>query len=136
MTPEFSYGLTPSLEAGLYLPFVFGAADRNRFAGPKLRAKWMPLRVDEEGNGSFAGVNVEYAWVSGALEQATRSMELRPIMGWRDSDWLIAFNPIFAFDLAGPAKGSAPAFEPSLKVARGVARGIAAGLEYYAAWDP
>src|SRR5438552_70081 len=52
-TPEFSYGVTPSLEAGLYLSFVHGAGDRDRFSAPKLRLKWMALRVDEDGNGAF-----------------------------------------------------------------------------------
>ena len=130
-TPEFSYGVTRTLEAGLYLPFVHGAGDRNRFGGPKLRAKWLPVQVDEQGHGAFAGVNVEYAWVSGALEQATRAMEVRPIAGWRDERWLVAVNPILGFDLAGPEKGARPSFSPSLKVAREVADGISIGPEYY-----
>jgi hypothetical protein len=131
-TPEFSYGITPAFEAGFYLPFVLGAEDRNRFAGPKVRAKWMPLRVDEEGNGFFAGVNFEYAWISSSLEQSTRAAEVRPIVGWRSPDWLVAMNPILGFDLAGPDKSSTPSFEPSFKVARNVGRGVMAGLEYYA----
>jgi hypothetical protein len=131
-TPEFSYGLTPSVEAGLYLPFVMGLDRGNRFAGPKLRMKWMPLRVDEEGHGAFAGVNFEYAWISDVLEQTTRALEVRPIIGWRDADWLVALNPILGFDLAGPEKSSKPQFEPSLKVARRMTEGLAAGFEYYA----
>ena len=136
LTPEFSYGVTPSLEAGLYLPLVFGAHGRDRFAGPKVRAKWMPLRVDEQGNGAFAGVNFEYAWVSDVLEQATRAMEVRPILGWRDADWLVAVNPILEFAFAGPDKGSRPDFNPSIKVARRVAEGISVGPEYYMELGP
>jgi hypothetical protein len=136
LTPEFSYGVTPALEAGLYLPLVHGADDRNKFAGPKIRAKWMPLRVDEQGNGAFAGVNFEYAWVSDVLEEATRAMEVRPILGWRDADWLFAVNPILEFAFAGPDKGKRPGFNPSLKIARRVADGIAIGPEYYAELGP
>lgn len=131
LTPEFSYGVSRTLEAGLYLPFVHGAGDRNRFGGPKLRAKWMPIQVDEAGNGAFAGINVEYAWVSAALEQATRAMEVRPIVGWRDARWLFAVNPILGFDFAGPEKGDRPSFGPSIKIARRVAEGISVGPEYY-----
>lgn len=131
VTPEFSYGITPSLEGGLYLPFLHGASGRDRFGGPKLRLKWMALRVDEEGNGAFAGVNFEYAWISSALEQATRAMEVRPIVGWRNADWLVAVNPILGFDFAGPDKGGRPNFSPSLKVARRVVEGLDAGFEYY-----
>jgi hypothetical protein len=132
ITPEFSYGLTRTLEGGLYLPFVHGAGDRNRFAGPKLRMKWMPLQVDDEGNGAFAGINFEYAWIAGVLEQATRALEVRPIVGWRNPDWLVAFNPILGFDLAGPERGGTPGFNPSLKIARRVAEGVSLGTEYYA----
>jgi len=131
LTPEFSYGVSPSLEAGLYLPLVFGADDRNKFAGPKIRAKWMPVRVDEQGNGAFAGVNFEYAWVSSVLEEATRAMEVRPILGWRDPDWLFAVNPILEFAFAGPEKGSRPDFNPSVKVARRIVEGVSIGPEYY-----
>jgi len=131
LTPEFSYGVSPSLEAGLYLPLVFGADDRNKFAGPKIRAKWMPVRVDEQGNGAFAGVNFEYAWVSSVLEEATRAMEVRSILGWRDPDWLFAVNPILEFAFAGPEKGSRPDFNPSVKVARRIVEGVSIGPEYY-----
>jgi hypothetical protein len=135
-TPEFSYGVTPSLEAGFYLPFVHGADNRDRFSGPKLRLKWMPLRVGEDGNGVFAGVNFEYAWISDVLEEATRAGELRPIVGWRDPDWLVAVNPILEFDFAGPNKGERPSFAPAVKVARRVVEGLAAGLEYYGDFGP
>ena len=93
--------------------------------------KWMPLRVDEDGNGAFAGLNFEYAWVSSSLEQATRALEVRPILGWRNEDWLLAVNPILGFDLAGPTKSGRPDFSPSFKVARRVVEGLDAGLEYY-----
>ncbi len=136
VTPEFSYGVTPALEAGLYLPFAHGSGGRDRFAGPKVRMKWMPLRVDEQGNGAFAGLNFEYAWVSPVLEQATRALEVRPIAGWRDAHWLVAVNPILGFDFAGPRRGSSPDFSPSLKVARTVAEGVALGAEYYAELGP
>jgi hypothetical protein len=136
LTPEFSYGATPSIELGLYTPFVFGADDRNKFSGPKLRVKWMPLRTDEDGNGAFAGLNFEYAWIADVLEQATRAGELRPIIGWRDPDWLVAVNPIFEFAFAGPDKGKRPDFTPAVKVSRRIVEGIAGGFEYYGDFGP
>jgi hypothetical protein len=132
VTPEFSWGWTGTLEAGLYLPFVHGAGGRDRFAGPKLRLKWLPLQPGTDGTGYFAGLNFEHAWISGALEQATRALEVRPILGWQDKDWLVAFNPILGFDLAGPTRGGGPDFNPSLKVSRRVADGVMLGGEYYA----
>ena len=131
MTPEFSWGWTRTLELGLYLPFAHGSDGRDKFAGPKVRLKWLPLQPDE-GVGAFAGVNFEYAWISSVLEQATRAMEVRPIIGWQDKNWLVAFNPILGFDLAGPDRGGRPAFSPSLKISRRVVEGVAVGGEYYA----
>lgn len=135
ITPEFSYGLTQTLEAGFYMPFVFPDNGHNEFAGPKVRLKWLPLQTGETGGG-FAGVNFEYAWVKSDLEQATRAGELRPIVGWRSPEWLVAANPILDFDLAGPEKGARPSFEPAIKASRKVAQGIDAGLEYYGNLGP
>ena len=132
VTPEFSWGWTRTLEVGLYLPFVHGAGGRDRFAGPKLRLKWLPLQPDSDGVGAFAGVNFEHAWISSTLEQATRAVEVRPIIGWQDKYWLLAVNPILGFDFAGPDRGGRPSFNPSLKVSRRIAEGVAVGGEYYA----
>lgn len=130
-TPEFSYGLTRSLEAGFYVPMVVSRQE-DRLGGAKVRLKWLPLQVDEQGNGFFAGVNLEYAWVARRLEEATQGIELRPIVGWRDERWLVAANPILGWDRAGPRKSSTPDFSPAVKVARTLREGLAAGIEYYA----
>ena len=131
-TPEFSYGLTRSLEAGLYMPYARDAQGTTHFAGPKLRLKWLPLQTDEGGQGWFAGVNVEYARVAPQFEQSRYALELRPIIGYRTRDWLFAANPILGWDLAGPAHDGKPDFSPSMKVARDIAPGVALGVEYYA----
>jgi hypothetical protein len=131
-TPEFSYGMTKDFEAGLYLPYARDAAGTTHFAGPKLRLKWLPLQPNEDGQGWFMGANVEYAWVAPEFEQARRSIELRPIAGYRDKDWLLAVNPILGWALTGPDNDGKPDFSPAVKVARNVASGIALGVEYYA----
>jgi hypothetical protein len=131
ITPEFSYGLSRTFEAGFYLPMIFAPGGEDRIAGTKLRLKWLPLQVEEHGSGVFAGANFEYSWVSSRLEEATQAIELRPILGWRDERWLVAVNPILEFARSGPDRGRAPDFAPALKVARTVREGIAAGMEYY-----
>jgi hypothetical protein len=131
-TPEFSYGLTRELEAGLYLPYARDAGGTTHFAGPKLRLKWLPLRPEEGGQGWFMGANIEYAWVAPEFEQSNRSIELRPILGYRDRDWLLAANPILGWALAGPDHDGKPDFSTSAKIARNVASGLALGVEYYA----
>jgi hypothetical protein len=131
-TPEFSYGLTKTLEAGFYLPYVRDALGTTHFAGPKLRLKWLPLQPGESGQGWFMGANVEYAQVAPAMEQSRNSVELRPIAGYRGKDWLLAANPILGWALSGPAHDGKPEFSPAVKIARNVAQGMAFGVEYYA----
>jgi len=131
-TPEFSYGLTRDLEAGLYLPYARDAEGTTHFAGPKLRLKWLPLRPEEGAHGWFLGANVEYAWVEPEFEQSRYGVELRPIVGYRGREWLLAANPILGWAPAGPDRDSKPDFSPSVKLARNVASGLALGVEYYA----
>jgi len=131
VTPEFSWGLTRTLEAGFYLPYARDAGGRVLFGGPKARLKWLPLRPKEDEAGWFAGLNGEYSWLSRNFEPETRRFELRPIIGWKNSDWLLAANPVLSWPLNGPERGGRPGFNPSAKVARTVAPGIALGFEYY-----
>jgi hypothetical protein len=131
LTPELSWGLTRTLEAGLYLPYTRDAEGRVLFGGPKARLKWLPLRPAEGGAGWFAGANGEYSWLTRNFEPETRRFELRPILGWRNPDWLFAANPVLDWSLNGPQRGGRPEFNPSFKAARTVAEGLALGLEYF-----
>ena len=128
ITPELSWGLVPDVDWGLYLPFVRSGDGTDYFAGPRLRLKWMPLRGNP---GYFAGMNVELSFVERRFEEARRTAEIRPIVGYRDDDWLFAFNPIVGTDLAGPQKGVLT-FAPAFKIARSAGGGYALGAEYYA----
>jgi hypothetical protein len=134
LTPEFSYGLTPDLEAGLYVPTERASGGSVYVAGAKLRMKW--LGVHASGGGPFAGLNIELSQVAERFERDRRSMEMRPMLGWRSADWLIAFNPTLDIALAGPGKDQPPDFAPSLKVARTVTDWAALGLEYYTDLGP
>lgn len=136
VTPEFSLGLTPTMDAALYLPFVRDAEGRLLFGGPKLRLKWLPLRPAEGGAGWFAGLNGEYSWLNRNFETETRKLELRPIIGWKDAGWLLAFNPVLDWALNGPDRSGRPDFNPSFKVARTVAPEVALGFEVYAELGP
>ncbi len=128
ITPELSWGLAPDVDWGLYLPFVRSGDGTDYFAGPRFRLKWMPLRGNP---GYFAGMNVELSFVERRFEEARRTAEFRPIVGYRDDDWLFAFNPIVGTDLAGPQKGVLT-LAPAFKIARSAGGGYALGAEYYA----
>src|SRR5579859_1014667 len=89
-TMEWSYGITDTLEAGLYLPFLHDAAGTNYFAGPRIRLKWIPIRPMASESGAFFGLNVEISAVNQRLEQGRPAVEWRPIVGYRSPLWLIA----------------------------------------------
>jgi hypothetical protein len=130
VTPEISYGLARNWDGGIYLPFVRSAEGDFYFAGPRLRLKWMPVRPAEGAAGYFAGVNGELSFVQRRFEEARRTAEIRPILGYRGERWLLSFNPILDFDLAGGQKGVA-FFAPAFKAARSAGENRALGIEYY-----
>lgn len=134
-TAEFSYGLTPSLELGLYVPTTLTRENTYYITGPKLRLKWMPVRPDGD-VGQFAGINVEAAHVAGRFEQSQNALELRPIYGYQDAHWLWAVNPVLDWKLSGPDQSGVPDAAPSFKIARTVVTGVRAGVEYYADLGP
>jgi hypothetical protein len=131
LTPEFAYGLTPGLEAGLYLPLDYNPGQGPYLAGIKLRLKYVPLRPAKDGAGWFAGANLELADLERRFDQNRWALELRPIFGWRNQDWLLATNPVLGKALAGPDRSVSPDFAPSLKAGRRVADGVMLGVEYY-----
>jgi hypothetical protein len=130
-TMEWSYGITDTLEAGLYLPFLHAAAGTNYFAGPRVRLKWIPVKPAEGGSGPFFGLNVELSAVNQRLEQGRPAVELRPIVGYRSPLWLIAFNPVVDATFRPRYGSSGSDFAPALKIARTLVRGTALGVEYY-----
>ena len=130
-TAEFSYGLTPSVELGLYVPTSLTRDNTYYVTGPKLRVKWMPVRP-EDGVGQFAGLNVELAHVATRFEQSQQAAELRPIYGFQNERWLWAINPVLDWNLSGPERSGVPEIAPAFKVARTVATGVRTGVEYYA----
>jgi hypothetical protein len=131
VTPELSFGLAQHWDAGIYLPFVRSAEGTEYFAGPRFRLKWIPVRPAEGDAGYFAGINWEVSFVERRFEQARRTAEIRPIVGYRNPDWLLAFNPIIDTDLAGSQKREL-IFAPAFKAARSVSGQTALGVEYYA----
>jgi hypothetical protein len=132
VTPEFSYGLTHTVELGLYVPMLRDATGRFDIAGLKLRLKWLPLMA-EGGQGAFAGVNLELSRLGQRYSESRTSMESRFILGYRAGEWLMAINPILGFNLSDGMASDRPALDVATKVTRNVASGLAAGVEYHAA---
>lgn len=92
-TAEFSYGLTRTVELGLYVPTELTRGNTFYVTGPKLRVKWIPPQP-QNGVGNFSGINVELAHVGSRFEASRNALELRPIFGYRDTRWLWSVNPV------------------------------------------
>lgn len=133
VTPEFSYGLTGALEAGLYLPMARSAEGDLYGNGMRFRLKYIPRR--DEGARFFWGLNGELGYSARRVSESRAGFELRPILGYRDADWLLSFNPILGAELSANVS-RIPAFEPALKVARRAGERMHAGFEYYGEYGP
>jgi hypothetical protein len=131
LTPEFSYGLTRTWEAGLYIPSSFDSAGRGSIAGAKLRLKWLPIHGDDGEAAWFGGANTELSRLQQKYSQSRDSLELRTIGGYRAAAWLIAVNPVFGWDLSPGFRSGTPDFSLGVKATHNVAEKIALGAEYY-----
>lgn len=131
VTPEFSYGITKSLEAGLYVPFAFAPGGYSFQNGIRGRLKYIaPRQRDDE---IFYGLNVEIGRDTVRTSESISGMEIRPIIGFRDEKWLVSFNPILTMGLAANVSHQ-PQFEPALKLTRRVGAGLRGGFEYYGSY--
>ena len=133
VTPEFSYGLTRTLEAGLYLPVAVGPDTGLVDNGIRFRLKFIAPRPPTQK--FFWGLNGELGWYARRTSESRRAMEFRPIIGWRDQGWLVSFNPILDVELSG-GQSHKPSFDPALKIARAIRGDTMLGVEYYSEFGP
>ncbi len=128
MTPEFSYGITPNWEAGMYVPVAY--EENGNLYGNGLRLRMKYIATPAEASNMFWGMNVEYGYSAPRVAESAWGMELRPILGYHDDVWLLSFNPILNMDMSENFNHT-PQFEPALKVSHKVNESLQAGLEYY-----
>jgi hypothetical protein len=128
ITPEFSYGVTSNLEAGLYVPFAITPVGDTFLNGLRVRLKYIAPRQTDQN--TFYGLNVEIGRDARRTSDSISAMEIRPIIGYRDAQWLLSFNPILTLGLAANVTRQ-PQFEPALIVTHRVGESVRSGLEYY-----
>ncbi|HTP95575.1 MAG TPA: hypothetical protein VMK05_06970 [Burkholderiales bacterium] len=133
MTPEFSLGLAPNWDAGLYLLSTLAPGGSFDVNGAKLRVKYIAPHA--EAQALFWGINGEIGNTSRRVNETNWNYELRPIVGWRGDKWLVAFNPVLGGALSDKVSRE-PALLPMFKVAREVAQGYSVGFEHYADVGP
>lgn len=128
LTPEFTWGLSRSLELGLYLPVARDGGGQWVGNGLRGRIKYLVPRAEDQS--FFWGLNGEYGWSSRRVSESATSLEVRPIVGWRNDRWLLVTNPIVHFDL-GTRPAQKPTFEPAVKIGAQLGPSNLVGLESY-----
>jgi len=127
-TLEPSLGVLPWWEIGGYFQATLRAEGTLDYSGVKLRSKFV---VPE---GTFSqlrlGLNLELSALPERYEAGRWGAEVRPIVAWENSDWLLAVNPILGVSFSDLSAG--PDLEPAAMAKLKVAQVFAIGLEYYA----
>ncbi|MDE1918528.1 MAG: hypothetical protein KGJ57_21395 [Sphingomonadales bacterium] len=129
ITPEFSYGITPNLEAGLYLPLAtLDGQGRLDPGGVKGRLKFIAPR--SEGQNWWWGANFEIGHVDHKLDINPWNAELKGIIGMRSGKWTLAENANVDFVVSGPQSHS-PEVEFDSKIDYAVSKKVSLGVESY-----
>jgi hypothetical protein len=124
-TPEFAYGLTDWWEVGLYLPFAI--KDQIFYSNAfKLRTLFVSPHADQRD--FFYGINFEFSNETHPFAQTPYALEIRPIIGGRNSDYEFIINPIVDI---GFGKFGEQHFAPAARFARKLDQDLFVGLEYY-----
>lgn len=126
VTPEFGYGMTKNLEAGLYVPFIRAADGRSYFEGLKIRLKYIG---DNREDGFYWGMNGELGSTSIRTSEQRVNFELRPILGYKTADWNLTANPISGFVISG--NSHTPGFSPAFKISRKATEKTWFNIEHY-----
>lgn len=146
LTPELSYGLTETveLEFGFLVPAARLDDGSSLRVTPHLRAKWIPKKASPTTTSGdwFWGSILEWsgspyrAGVSN--EDANAYLSLRPIFGYRTTEWLFAGNVILEWPLGFKNQAASgvprPEFAPAFKLLRTYSDRFATGLEYHGEW--
>jgi len=98
--PEWAYGVTDWMEAGLYLPLYSVTADGAvLFNGFKLRTLFVRPHAAEQR--FFYGINLEFSYNAAHWNPRRYTSEIRPIVGWHVGRIDFIVNPILDNDWDG-----------------------------------
>ncbi|MGA2895555.1 MAG: hypothetical protein ABSE22_22055 [Xanthobacteraceae bacterium] len=126
-TPELAYGITPWWELGFYAPFAVSGGGQVLSNAGKIRNLFVSPNAAERN--FFYGINFEWSYETPPFSQTQYGLEIRPIIGVRNSDWEFIVNPIV--DASFGAFGEAD-FVPAVRLARNLGHDVFVGAEYYA----
>jgi len=124
-TPEFAYGMTDWWELGLYLPF---SVENQQFLSDAFKVRTLFVSPHADERNFFYGVNFEFSNTTPKFSQSRFALEIRPIIGVRNTEWEFIVNPIVD---ATFGKHGETDFAPAARLAQKLAPDTYLGLEYY-----
>jgi hypothetical protein len=125
--PEWAYGVTDWMEAGLYLPlYSLPGDDKFQLDGFKLRTLF--VEPDAAKRSFFYGINFEFSFNSRHWDANAYTSEIRPILGWRFGKVDFIVNPILDNDYKGLSRLD---FAPETRIAYNVTPVWAVAAEEY-----
>jgi hypothetical protein len=125
-TPEFAYGVTPWFEFGFYIPWAVD--QEGRFLSNAFKLRTLFVTPEQEKRTFWYGLNFEYDFPTKQFAQTRLAMEIRPIIGWRNTQWDFIVNPIV--DVGFGTFGDID-FAPAARLDRKLAEDTYFALEYY-----
>jgi hypothetical protein len=89
LTPEFNFGLTDTLELGIYALSTRATNGQWNGDGYKVRLKYI---APHQETGVYWGLNMEVGQQSRLVAEYPRNAELKAILGWNLGKWNVAIN--------------------------------------------
>jgi hypothetical protein len=130
--PEWAYGVTDWMEAGLYLPlYSVTAGGAVLFNGFKLRALFVRPHAAEQP--FFYGINFEFSYNAPHWDAHRYTSEIRPIVGWHIGRIDFIVNPILDNDWDGFGRLD---FAPESRLAWHASKKWAVAAEEYDDFGP
>ena len=128
LTPEFYYGISDTLELGLYVLTTTSPGNAPNYDGAKVRLKY--IAKHDETKGAFWGANLEIGKTTLRVSQAPWNAELKGIYGYRGDRWTFAVNSNFDWSLSGSVN-SPVSLDIDTKLAYKTDQGYQVGIESY-----
>jgi hypothetical protein len=132
LTPEFYYGLSPTVELGLYVLSTHAPDGGSQLDGAKLRVKF--VAPHDPAAGPFWGANLEIGDTSRRVSATPWNGELKGILGYRAGPWLFAINPNLDWSLS--AHGGPATVDVDFKISRAIDSSTQIGIETYDEFGP
>jgi hypothetical protein len=129
VTPEFAYGITDNLEAGLYILSALNPQGGYSIGGEKLRLKFIAPKHSENQDWWW-GLNFELGRLNRYYDINPSNAELKGIYGFRKGPWTVAFNANIDWTAVGPQPTGA-VYDFDTKLSYKVADKWRLGIESY-----